>query len=327
MKETILVTGGAGYIGSHAVVELIEQNYSVVVIDSLENGFLQLVDKRAKFYKGNIADSKLMNKIFSENKIDVVMHFAAYIKVIESVNNPLKYYSNNVVSTIKLLESMKENNVKKIIFSSTAAVYGEILTNEKVSESHSTNPINPYGKSKLMAEEIIKDFSQTEDMKYVIFRYFNVAGAHNKYKIGQMDNNSTALIPKLVEAVNNDEIFNIFGNDYNTADGTCVRDFIHVLDLVKAHIAAIEYLKNNHSETFNLGSENGYSILQTVEVFSEILKKTIVFKFLSRREGDPASVIASSKKANLLLKWETKYGIDDILKTSLKWQKIKIKEH
>lgn len=233
----ILVTGGAGFIGSHAVVELLDSGYEVVVVDTLENGYIEFVDKRAKFYRGNVRDEELMNKIFSENNITAVMHFAGYIKVGESVENPDKYYYNNTYTTLLLLQYMKKNNIKNIVFSSTAAVYGEIQGDKKVDELFETKPINPYGKSKAMAENIIIDMSKAYNFNYAIFRYFNVAGAHEKYDIGQKGDGVTALISLVLKKVkNNNYELEVYGNDYDTIDGTGVRDYIHVVDLVRAHI-------------------------------------------------------------------------------------------
>ena len=241
--KNILVTGGAGYIGSHAVAELLDSGYSVVVIDSLENGFMQLVDKRAKFYHGNVQDNNTMDKIFNENKIDAVMHFAGYIKVPESVVEPNKYYMNNTYTVMCLLESMKKNNIKNIVFSSTAAVYGDVKEPEPVDENHSKDPINPYGMSKLMSERIIIDCAVACGFNYSIFRYFNVGGAHEKHNIGQMGEGTTALIPLILKAAKGTiPKLSIYGNDFDTKDGTGVRDYIHVVDLVKAHILSLKTL-------------------------------------------------------------------------------------
>ena len=241
--KNILVTGGAGYIGSHATAELLDSGYQVVVVDSLENGFMQLVDKRAKFYKGNVQDSALMDKIFSENKIDAVMHFAGYIKVPESVVEPNKYYMNNTYTVMCLLESMRKNSVKNIVFSSTAAVYGDVKEPEPVDENHSKEPINPYGMSKLMSERIIIDCAKAYGFNYSIFRYFNVGGAHEKHDIGQMGEGITALIPLILKAAKGViPKLSIYGNDFDTKDGTGVRDYIHVVDLVRAHILSLNKL-------------------------------------------------------------------------------------
>ena len=318
--KTVLVTGGAGYIGSHAVVELLDQGYHVMVIDSLENGFLDVIDSRCKFYQGNLQDLPFLEQIFQQNSIDCVMHFAAYIKIPESINNPNKYYSNNVYSTLCLLKIMQKYQVNKIIFSSTAAVYGEIQENRKVTEDFPTNPINPYGKSKLMAEEIIQDHAKVSPLCYAIFRYFNVAGAHEKYEIGQMDTESTALIPKLLQSYFHPEIpFSIFGTDYNTPDGTAIRDYIHVVDLVKAHIMAIPFLEKEQSGIFNLGSEKGYSVLFVFNTFLEIIQGKMAYQIQEKRAGDPSQVVASSQKASQLLGWKARYSLKEILESAFLW--------
>lgn len=294
----ILVTGGAGFIGSHAVVELLDSGYEVVVIDSLENGYIEFVDKRARFYQGNVRDEELMNEIFSENDITAVMHFAGYIKVRESVEKPDKYYYNNTYTTLLLLQYMKKNDVKNIIFSSTAAVYGEVQGDKKVDESFETKPINPYGKSKFMAENIIIDMAKAYGFNYAIFRYFNVAGAHEKYALGQKGDGVTALISLVLKKVKNDSYgLEVYGNNYPTVDGTGVRDYIHVVDLVRAHILAIKMLERSESGIFNLGNGNGFSVLEIINSAEKVTGKKIDYKIVERRPGDPASVVASSQKA------------------------------
>lgn len=319
--ESILVTGGAGYIGSHAVFELVTQGYDVVVVDSLENGCLDFVDKRAKFYKGNIQDISLLEKIFTENNICIVMHFAAYIKVPESMTDPNKYYKNNIYSTLCLLDVMVKHNVKNLIFSSTAAVYGEVKGDRKVIEEMECNPMNPYGMSKWVMEKIIQDNAKAYGMHYAIFRYFNVAGANENGKIGQIDSNVTSLIPNILKSIWDDKSkFTIFGNDYNTIDGTGVRDFIHVVDLVKAHILAIPFLLSKNSGIFNLGSQRGYSVLEILKNVEKVTGKKIIYSVLPRREGDPACVLASNERAKSILGWSPKYCLDDIIRTSWKWK-------
>lgn len=319
----ILVTGGAGFIGSHAVVELLDSGYEVVVIDTLENGYIEFVDKRAKFYQGNVRDEELMNKIFSENNITAVMHFAGYIKVGESVEKPDKYYYNNTYTTLLLLQYMKKNNIKNIVFSSTAAVYGEIQGDKKVDESFETKPINPYGKSKAMAENIIIDMSNAYNFNYAIFRYFNVAGAHEKYDIGQKGDGVTALISLVLKKVkNNNYELEVYGNDYDTIDGTGVRDYIHVVDLVRAHILALNILKRNESGIFNLGNGNGFSVLEIINSAEKITGTKISYSIVKRRLGDPASVVASAQKARNILGWEPEYtDINRIISSAWDWVK------
>ena len=319
----ILVTGGAGFIGSHAVVELLDRKYEVVVVDSLENGYIEFVDKRAKFYQGNIRDERLMDKIFSENHITAVMHFAGYIKVQESVEKPDKYYFNNVYSTLLLLQYMNKHNIKHIVFSSTAAVYGEVNGNKKVDESFATQPINPYGRSKLMAENIIIDMAKSYNFNYAIFRYFNVAGAHTKYNIGQKGDGVTALISLVLKKVKNASYsLEVYGNNYPTVDGTGVRDYIHVVDLVKAHILAINFLEKGNSGIFNLGNGNGFSVLEIINSAEKITGKKIDYKIVEKRLGDPASVVASSRKARDTLGWIPEYSdIDKIMISAWNWSK------
>lgn len=277
MTEEVLVTGGAGYIGSHAVVELLDKGYSVIVVDNLENGFIELVDKRAKFYQGDIRNQEFLEKVFLENKISTVMHFAGYIKVGESIKDPIKYYENNTFGTLLLLKSMLKNNIK--------------------------NSINPYGKSKLMAEDIIIDFANTYDFNYVIFRYFNVAGAHKKYDIGQKDKDITSLIALVLKVASGEkETLEVYGNDYPTKDGTGVRDYIHVVDLVKAHVLSLNILKKKKSSIYNLG--NGFSVFDVIKTTEKVTNKKINYKISPRRKGDPAIVVASSTKAEVELGWK-----------------------
>ena len=319
----ILVTGGAGFIGSHAVVELLDSGYEVAVIDSLENGYIEFVDKRAKFYQGNVRDEELMDKIFAENDITAVMHFAGYIKVGESVEKPDKYYHNNTYTILLVLQYMKKNGVKNIIFSSTAAVYGEVQGDKKVDEFFETKPINPYGKSKFMAENIIIDMAKAYGFNYAIFRYFNVAGAHEKYALGQKGDGVTALISLVLKKVKNDSYgLEVYGNDYPTADGTGVRDYIHVVDLVKAHILAIKMLERNESGIFNLGNGNGFSVLEIINSAEKVTGKKIDYKIVERRPGDPASVVASAEKAREILGWQPEYvDINRIVSSAWNWVK------
>lgn len=319
--KNILVTGGAGYIGSHAAAELLDSGYSVVVIDSLENGFMKLVDKRAKFYHGNVQDSNMMDKIFTENKIDAVMHFAGYIKVPESVVEPNKYYMNNTYTVMCLLESMRKNNIKNIVFSSTAAVYGDVKEPEPVDENYSKDPINPYGMSKLMSERIIMDCAEAYGLNYSIFRYFNVGGAHEKHDIGQMGEGITALIPLILKAAKGTiPKLSIYGNDFDTKDGTGARDYIHVVDLVRAHILSLKKLDENVSGIYNLGNGSGFTVLEMLNAAREVTKIDIPAEITSRRPGDPPCVIASSEKAIAELGWKPYYtDVKDIIRTAWEW--------
>ncbi|MGL4804189.1 MAG: UDP-glucose 4-epimerase GalE [Cetobacterium sp.] len=319
--KNILVTGGAGYIGSHAVVELLDSGYNVIVLDNLENGYIELVDKRAKFYQGDIRDINSFENIFEENKIDAVMNFAGYIKVGESVFEPNKYYLNNTYGVMNVVEVMKKYNVKNIIFSSTAAVYGEVKCDGLVYEDYPTAPINPYGASKLMAERVIIDAAKAYGINYSIFRYFNVGGAHEKYHIGQKGDGVTALIPIILQAAKGErEKLSIYGDDYPTKDGTGIRDYIHVVDLVRAHIAALPALDKNISGIYNLGNGNGFSVLEMLNAAKKVTNVDIKSEVVEKREGDPASVVAASEKARDVLGWKPEYtDVEKIIETAWNW--------
>lgn len=319
--KNILVTGGAGYIGSHAVVELLDSGYNVIVLDNLENGYIELVDKRAKFYQGDIRDINSFENIFKENEIDAVMNFAGYIKVGESVFEPNKYYLNNTYGVMNVVEVMKKYNVKNIIFSSTAAVYGEVKCDGLVYEDYPTAPINPYGASKLMAERVIIDAAKAYEINYSIFRYFNVGGAHEKYHIGQKGDGVTALIPIILQAAKGErEKLSIYGDDYPTKDGTGIRDYIHVVDLVRAHIAALPALDKNISGIYNLGNGNGFSVLEMLNAAKKVTNVDIKSEVVEKREGDPASVVAASEKARDILGWKPEYtDVEKIIETAWNW--------
>lgn len=319
--KNILVTGGAGYIGSHAVVELLDSGYNVIVLDNLENGYIELVDKRAKFYQGDIRDINSFENIFKENEIDAVMNFAGYIKVGESVFEPNKYYLNNTYGVMNVVEVMKKYNVKNIIFSSTAAVYGEVKCDGLVYEDYPTAPINPYGASKLMAERVIIDAAKAYGINYSIFRYFNVGGAHEKYHIGQKGDGITALIPIILQAAKGErERLSIYGDDYPTKDGTGIRDYIHVVDLVRAHIAALPALDKNISGIYNLGNGNGFSVLEMLNAAKKVTNVDIKSEVVEKREGDPASVVAASEKARDILGWKPEYtDVEKIIETAWNW--------
>ncbi|PGS56034.1 UDP-glucose 4-epimerase GalE [Bacillus sp. AFS041924] len=317
----ILVVGGAGYIGSHTVKELVEQNYEVVVLDNLTTGHRDAVDERAIFVEGDLGDTTVLEHIFSTYKIDAVMHFAAYSLVGESVTNPLKYYQNNVGATLALLENMMKYNVKKFIFSSTAATYGipevDIITEETV-----TNPINPYGQSKLMIEKILADFHKAYGLGYVVLRYFNAAGAHETGLIGEDHTPETHLIPLVLQhLLGQRESISVFGSDYSTPDGTCIRDYIHITDLASAHILALASLLENGdlNKTYNLGNGKGFSVKEIIQTCERIAEKNANIIFTDRREGDPAQLIASSQKIYDELGWETKFSLEQIIKTAWNW--------
>ncbi len=315
----ILVTGGAGYIGSHAVAALKEKDYGVVVVDNLVKGHEKAV-KGTKLYIGDIGDGEFMDKVFSENKIDGVMHFSAFSLVGESMKMPYEYYNNNVCQSMKLFHSMVEHGVKNIVFSSTAATFGE-PDEIPISETTAQNPINTYGETKLAMEKMLKWFGVAYGMNSICLRYFNVAGAHPSGKIGEDHRPETHLIPIVLQvAAGKREKLSVFGGDYPTKDGTCIRDYIHVSDLAEAHILAMEYMiKNNCSDAFNLGSGGGYSNLEILNTAREVTGKPIPASIEERRPGDPPVLIASSEKAERVLGWKRKYGIKDIIATAWKW--------
>lgn len=319
--KNILVIGGAGYIGSHVVKRLKAQGYSPVVLDNLSQGFKQAVDKKIPFVKGDLADKTLLKKVFKKYKIEAVMHFAAFIEVGESVKNPAKYYQNNLAKVLNLLDSMLENNVKYFIFSSTAATFGNPLT-KTISETHPQNPINPYGQTKLFVEKVLKDYDKAYRLKSAVLRYFNASGADKSAQIGEAHKNETHLIPLVLQtALGKRKEIKIFGTDYPTPDGTCIRDYVHVEDLARAHILALEYiLKTGKSEDFNLGSSKGASVLEIIKKVQKITGKTFKVVKDKRRPGDPAVLIASSKKAKKILNWQTTYGINEIIKTAYEWE-------
>ena len=319
----VLVCGGAGYIGSHTVYELIERGHSVVVVDSLIKGHKAAVHNDAKFYLGDIRDEEFMDKVFKENNIDAVIDFAAFSLVGESVNEPFKYYENNVYGTLKLLEAMERAGVKKIVFSSTAATYGE-PENDIIVESDKTNPTNPYGETKLTVEKMLKWADNAYGIKFVALRYFNAAGAHISGKIGEDHSPETHLIPIILQTAlgQREEMF-IFGDDYDTPDGTCVRDYIHVTDLADAHIKALEKLfKTNESGIYNLGNGKGFSVKEVIEKAKKVTGKDFKVEIEARRSGDPSTLIASSEKAIKELGWKPKFNtLDKIIETAWNWHK------
>jgi len=320
---TILVTGGAGYIGSHAVFALKNQGYDVIVLDNLVHGHQKIVEDvlKVKLIIGDIQDRQLLKDIFNRHHIEGIMHFCAYTYVGESVSNPAKYYQNNVVGTLTLLEEMVTANIKKFVFSSTCATYG-IPQHLPLTEDHPQKPINPYGKTKLMVEEIIKDFDQAYDLKSVIFRYFNAAGAHPNGLLGEKHDPETHLIPLvLLTALGKKESISVFGNDYDTPDGTCIRDYIHVCDLADAHILGLKYLLNGgETQAFNLGNGNGFSVKEVIETAQKITQKNIKIMETPRRVGDPPILIGSSEKAKKILNWNPQYvNLDLIIQHAWNW--------
>ncbi len=317
----VLVIGGAGYIGSHAVYELIRDNNEVIVMDNLSTGKKDMIHKYAKFYFGDITKKEDLENVFSnEPNIDVVMHFAAKLIVPESINMPLEYYYNNVEGVRLMLEAMTKYRVKNVVFSSTAAVYGEPIK-PICEEEDVTIPINPYGASKLATESLIKWVCNAYNMNYCIFRYFNVAGADSSLEIGLDKENLTHLIPIVTQTILGlRDKMKVFGDDYDTEDGTCIRDYIHVSDLAKAHILGAKYiLNNNKSILLNLGSNNGYSVKEVIDIASKFGK--VNYDIEQRRPGDPAKLIASNNKAKEILGWIPKYTLEDMIKTDLDYRK------
>ncbi|MCO6018607.1 UDP-glucose 4-epimerase GalE [Carnobacterium divergens] len=318
---TILVLGGAGYIGSHGVDQLIEKGYQVVVVDNLQTGHKEAIHKDARFYQGDIRDKAFLQGIFKKEKIDGVLHFAANSLVGESMEQPLMYFNNNVYGTQIVLEVMEEFDVKKIVFSSSAATYGEAKV-MPIAESASTNPTNPYGETKLMMEKMLKWCEEAYQMNYVALRYFNVAGAKINGQIGEDHTPETHLIPLVLQtALGQRAQLSIFGNDYDTPDGTCIRDYVHVQDLIAAHILALEYLEaGNSSNIFNLGSSTGFSVQEIVEAARKITGKEIPTKVEARRAGDPSTLVAASQKAQEMLGWKPEYTtMETIIESAWNW--------
>ena len=322
----LLITGGAGYIGSHAVINFLEAGYDILIFDNLEVGHIEIINTlkkigNVKFEKGDLRNLADVQKLFNNYKIDGVIHFAAYALVEESVKNPSKYYENNVVGTLNLLNTMIKNDVKKIVFSSTCATYGE-PNYVPIDENHPQNPINPYGTSKLMVEKILDDYDKAYDLKSIKLRYFNVVGADSKCRIGEWHDNETHLVPNILKSVlQESKEFKIFGNDYNTKDGTCVRDYINVEDLAYAHRLAYEYLlKKNQSDVFNLGTQNGVSVKEVFETCQKVLNKKIRYKIENRRTGDPAILYADTSKIRQILNWKPKQTFEHSIKTASKWE-------
>lgn len=320
----VCVIGGAGYIGSHVVYELIRDGHEVIVVDNLSTGRRDMVHKDARFYFGDITDKKSLVSIFniecSRKKFDVVMHFAAKLIVPESIERPLEYYYNNVEGVRIMLAVMRDFGIKNVVFSSTAAVYGN-PQKAICEENDPTVPINPYGESKLASEKMIQWVAKTYNMNYCIFRYFNVAGADESLEIGLNKDNLTHLIPVTVQTMlkMRNKMY-VFGDDYDTKDGTCVRDYIHVSDIARAHVLGAKYIcENNRSLLANLGSNEGYTVKEIIDEVSKYGK--VNYEITKRREGDPAKLIASNKIAKEILGWEPKYNLSDIIKSDIEYRK------
>ena len=319
----ILVLGGAGYIGSHTALELVKAGNEVVIADNLVTGYRKAIPEEAKFYEGDLRDFDFLNKLFQQEKIDAVIHFAAYSLVGESVTNPLKYYDNNLYGTKVLLEAMVKNNVGKIVFSSTAATYGE-PENIPILETDRTCPTNPYGETKLAMEKMFKWTAEAHGLRYVSLRYFNACGADESGTIGEAHNPESHLIPLILQVPNGKrETISIYGTDYDTPDGTCIRDYIHVTDLAQAHILAVQYLNNGgESDIFNLGNGVGYSVREVIETARKVTGHPIPATESSRRAGDPARLVASSEKAKFVLGWKPVHdSLEEIISSAWNWHK------
>ena len=319
----ILVLGGAGYIGSHTALELVKSGRDVVIADSLVTGYKKAIPEKARFYQGDIRDFEFLDNLFQQEKIDAVIHFAAYSLVGESVANPLKYYGNNLYGTKILLEAMVKNNIDKIVFSSTAATYGE-PENIPVLESDRTCPTNPYGETKLAVEKMFKWVAEAHGLRYVSMRYFNACGADENGIIGEAHNPESHLIPLILQVPNGKrESISIYGTDYDTPDGTCIRDYIHVTDLAQAHILAVKYLKNgNESNIFNLGNGVGYSVKEVIDKARKVTGHPIPAIETPKRAGDPARLVASSEKARKILGWNPVHdSLEEIISDAWNWHK------
>lgn len=319
--KNILVVGGAGYIGSHTVKMLAEKGYNPVVYDNLSKGHKEAVEGFA-FEEGDLGDKARLSEVFKKHHIEAVMHFAAFIEVGESVKEPSKYYHNNVAKVLNLLDAMKENNVKYFVFSSTAATFGEPVKN-KIDETHPQLPINPYGNTKLMVEKMLEDFDRAYSLKAVALRYFNASGADDSGRIGESHSPETHLIPLVLQAAAGKRpSIKIFGNDYPTPDGTCIRDYVHVNDLARAHILALEKMeKENKSLRYNLGSGSGYSVAELIQEAKSVTGIDFKVETEGRRAGDPAVLVADPAKAERELGWKPQYGLRKIIETAWNWEK------
>ncbi len=315
----ILITGGAGYIGSHFVTHLVEKGETVLVIDNLQRGHREAVHKSAQFEQADILDFESIKNILQNYNIKSIVHFAAFAYVGESVENPKMYYTNNVAGSLNLIKAAVETGVEKFVFSSTCSIYGNPLK-VPISEEESAKPINPYAHTKLMIENILADFGRAYGLKYAALRYFNAAGADSKGRIGESHDPEPHLIPIVLQAAlgKREKIF-VFGDDYDTADGTCIRDYIHIEDLADAHARALKYLDKNESDIFNLGTGKGYSVLEIIRTVEEITGKKLNVEITERRAGDPAVLVAENKKAKDILGWMPKHDLKSIIETAYNW--------
>lgn len=323
----ILVTGGAGYIGSHTVINLLNTGKSIVVFDNLENGHIETIYAlqkigNVKFEKGDLRNIEDIERVFERYDIEAVVHFAAFALVGESVENPAKYYRNNTFGTLNLLDTMLKYGVKKIVFSSTCATYGNPIY-VPVDEKHPQNPVSPYGMSKFMVEKIMEDYDRAYGLKSIKLRYFNVAGCDKECRIGEWHEPETHLIPNILKSTfSENKTFKIFGDDYNTPDGTCIRDYVNVEDLAEAHRLALEYLeKENKSDVFNLGTEQGDSVKKVFNTCEKVLNKKISVEVVARRAGDAEALYANANKVKTVLGWKPVRTIEDSINTAYAWEK------
>jgi len=318
---TILITGGAGYIGSHVVRELIRKGHQPIVFDNLQTGHRKATD-RARFIEGNLSDQKKLSETFQANSIDAVMHFAADCLVGESVQNPVKYFNNNVRNGIKLIEITEQFNVRKFVFSSSAAVYGE-PKEVPISEEHPCAPTNPYGETKWIFERILQAFHDAGKLDFVSLRYFNAAGADPEGELGEDHSPETHLIPLVIKSASDGSSVPVYGTDYDTPDGTCIRDYIHVTDLARAHILALQRLdREQKSAIYNLGNGNGYSVREVIETVKKVTGRHVASVDSPRRPGDPARLVASSEKIRKQLGWNPEYpDLETIVQTAWEWHK------
>jgi len=321
MKQTILITGGAGYIGSHANKLLSESGYNTIVVDNLSTGHKEFV-KWGKFYQGDFSDRDLLTKICTQHSIDAVMHFAAKSIVSESINNPKQYYHNNVEKTEILLDEMKKHNITNFIFSSSCAIYSSKAT-IPIDEENDFNPINPYGETKVAIENVLAEMNSNNQVHYCSLRYFNAAGADFEGKIGEKHIPESHVIPLLLSAINKNQLFKIFGDNYSTPDGTCIRDYIHVNDIAQAHLLALKFLFNGGESTaFNLGNGEGISVKELITIAEKKLKREATIQIDPKRAGDQAILISDSTKANRILGWKPEYDIEAIINSAWKWYKL-----
>jgi UDP-glucose 4-epimerase len=320
---TVLITGGAGYIGSHAVYGFLDAGYKVVVVDDLSAGVRENLPPAAQLYQGDIADHDLLDALLRQHRIDGVLHFAGSVVVPESLEDPAKYYRNNAYRSLELVDFLISRGIRRFLFSSSAAVYGIPANATPVSETSLLNPISPYGWSKLFVERMVRDIAAASGLNYGILRYFNVAGSDLKGRTGQSTANATHLIKVACEvAVGKRESLRIYGTDYDTPDGTCVRDFVHVTDLASAHVATYEFLaRSGRNACFNCGSGKGHSVLQVIRAVEEVHGRTLDVEPAGRRPGDPSALLADASAIRKTLGWRNQYELADMVRTALAWER------